>query len=67
MFRNPFVLGLIIAVIVGFQIAASYFSVSSFFNNDFILGISLFLFVPVLGLVLAFYIIWFRKGKDDKA
>ena len=63
MFKKPFVLGLVIALIVGLQIAASNLSVTSFMDNDLILGLSFFFFVPVLGLVLGFYIIWFRKGK----
>ena len=67
MFKNPFVLGLVIAVIVGLQIAASYWSVTSFLDNDFILGLSFFLFVPVLGLVLGFYVIWFRKAKPPNS
>jgi uncharacterized membrane protein len=46
---------------VGLQLAASYLSVTSFFENDIILGLSFFLFVPILGLILGFYIIWFRK------
>ena len=61
MLRNPIILGLVIAVIVGLQLAASYLSVTSFFEDDIILGLSFFLFVPVLGLILGFYIIWFRK------
>lgn len=63
MLRNPIILGLVIAVIVGLQLAASYLSVTSFFGDDIILGLSFFLFVPVLGLILGFYIIWFRKQK----
>jgi len=63
LFKNPFVLGLLIAAIVGLQIAASYLSVTSFMDNDLILGLFFFLFVPVLGLVLGSYVIWFRKGK----
>lgn len=61
MLRNPIILGLVIAVIVGLQLATSYLSVTSFFEDDIILGLSFFLFVPVLGLILGFYIIWFRK------
>ncbi len=61
MLKNPIILGLVIAVTVGVQIAASYWSAISFFENDIILGLSLFLFVPVLGLILGFYVIWFRK------
>jgi len=59
--RNPIILGLIVALIVGLQIAASYLSVTSFFEDAIILGLSFLLFVPILGLILAFYIIWFRK------
>ena len=61
MLRNPIILGLGIGVIVGLQLATSYLSVTSFFEDDIILGLSFFLFVPVLGLILGFYIIWFRK------
>ena len=61
MLKNPIILGLIVALIVGLQIAASYLSVTSFFEDDISLGLSFLLFVPILGLILAFYIIWFRK------
>jgi len=67
LFKNPFILGLVIAVIVGLQIAASYLSVTSFLDNDLVLGLSFFLFVPVLGLVLGFYVIWFRKPKPPNS
>jgi uncharacterized membrane protein len=59
--RNPFIFGLGISAIVGLQLAASYLSVTSFFEDDIILGLSFLLFVPILGLILGFYIIWFRK------
>ena len=65
MLRNPIVLGLIVALIVGLQIAASYLSVTAFFEDDIVLGLSFFLFVPILGLVLALYVIWFRKQKTS--
>jgi uncharacterized membrane protein len=54
-------LGLIVALIVGLQIAVSYLSVTSFFEDEIIFGLSFFLFVPILGLILALYVIWFRK------
>ena len=63
MLKNPIIFGLVVALIVGLQIAASYLSVTSFFEDDIILGLSFFLFVPILGLILALYIIWFRKQK----
>jgi len=59
--RNPIILGLIVALIVGLQIAVSYLSVTSFFEDEIIFGLSFFLFVPILGLILALYVIWFRK------
>lgn len=61
LFKNPVIFGLVIAIIVGMQIAASYLSVTSFLSNDFILGLSFFLFVPGLGLALGLFIVWFRK------
>ena len=67
LFKNPVIFGLVIAAIVGLQIAASYLSVTSFFEEDIILGLSFFLFVPVLGLILGIYIIWFRKQKNAKS
>jgi hypothetical protein len=59
--KNPIVFGILILFIVALQIVASYQSATSFFEGDIILGLSIFLFVPVLGLILGFYIIWFRK------
>jgi hypothetical protein len=61
LFKSPVIFGLAIAIIAGMQIAASYLSVTSFLNNDFLMGLSFFLFVPGLGLALGFYIVWFRK------
>jgi len=61
--KNPIVFGILILFIVALQIVASYQSATSFFEGDIILGLSIFLFVPVLGLILGFYIIWFRKQK----
>ena len=61
MLKNPIIFALILTIVVGLQIAASYVSITSFFEDDIILGLSFFLFVPILGLILAFYIIWFRK------
>ena len=63
MLKNPIVFGILILLIVALQIVASYQSATSFFEDDIILGLSFFLFVPVLGLILGFYIIWFRKQK----
>jgi hypothetical protein len=61
LFRNPVIFGLVILIIVGLQVAASYLSVTSFLNNDLLTGLSFFLLVPILGLALGFVIIWFRK------
>jgi len=59
--KNPIVFGTLLVFIVTLQIVASYLSAASFFKDDIILGLSFFLFVPILGLILAFYVIWFRK------
>lgn len=67
MLKNPIVFGILILFIVALQIVASYQSATSFFEGDIILGLSIFLFVPVLGLILGFYIIWFRKQKMRKS
>ena len=67
MLKNPIVFGILFLLIVALQIVASYLSATSFFEDDIILGLSFFLFVPVLGLILGFYIIWFRKQKMQKS
>ena len=65
MLKNPIILALVAALILGLQIAVSYLSVTAFFEDDIVLGLSFFLFVPILGLVLALYVIWFRKQKTS--
>lgn len=67
MLKNPIVFGILLFFIVASQIVASYLSATSFFEDDILLGLSFFLFVPILGLVLALYIIWFRKQKKSKS
>jgi uncharacterized membrane protein len=59
--KNPLLFGFLVLSIVALQIAASYLSAVSFFGDDLVLGLSFFLFVPVLGLILGFYVVWFRK------
>jgi hypothetical protein len=63
--KNPIVFGILVLLIVSLQITASYLSATSFFEDDIFLGLSFFLFVPVLGLILGVYIIWFRKQKQQ--
>jgi hypothetical protein len=67
LFKSPVIFGLVIAIMVGMQIAASYLSVTSFLSNDFLMGLFFFLFVPVLGLALGFYVVWFRKAKPQNS
>ena len=63
MLKNPVVFGILLFLIVVSQIVASYLSAASFLEDDILLGLSFFLFVPILGLILAFYILWFRKNR----
>jgi hypothetical protein len=65
--KNPILFGIIIAGIVILQIAVSYLSATAILQSDVILGLSLFLFVPVLGLALGYYIVWFRKQKASNS
>ncbi len=67
MLKNPIVFGILLFLIVASQIVASYLSAATFFEDDLLLGLSFFLFVPILGLILALYIIWFRKQKTSKS
>ena len=66
MFKNPVVFASILLGMIGLQIAASYFSVTAFLSDDLFTGISFFLFVPMLGFILAFYILWFRREKSGR-
>jgi hypothetical protein len=65
LFKRPVFLGLALSAALSLQVLASYWSVKSFFEGDILFGIFFFLFVPLLGLALGAYILWFRKNRTD--
>jgi len=62
-FQSPIILILTVLLAIGLQIAVSYFSFNFFMSGDLLLGLSFFLFVPILGMGIAYYILWFRRQK----
>lgn len=59
--KNLFILGSGIIIFIALQVWASYVSVHSFLDGDFLLGFSFFLLVPSLAFLMGFYYVWFRK------
>jgi uncharacterized RDD family membrane protein YckC len=65
--KNPFFFGLAVVICLSLQIWISYVSALSILDGDFIRGISLFLLVPLLGLLLVLYYLWSRRQKSPKS
>jgi len=61
--KHPIFLVLAAIICISLQIWISYLSALSILDGDLILGLSLFLIVPALGLLLVFYFLWFRRQK----
>jgi len=64
--KNPFFLGLAVVICISLQIWISYVSARSILDGDLIIGFSLFLLVPLLGIVMVFYFLWFRRQRALK-
>jgi len=63
-FRNPLFLISIVLLVIGLQIVASYFSFNFFMKGDLLLGLFFFLFVPALGMGIAYCVLRFRRPKS---
>jgi hypothetical protein len=63
--KSPFFFSIVAVGIVTLQAGVSYWSYRFFMAGDLILGSLYFLLVPVLALFLAFFYVWFRRGKND--
>jgi hypothetical protein len=50
-------------ICIALQIWISYVSARSILDGDLIVGFSLFLLVPLLGVLLVVYYLWFRRQK----
>ena len=63
--KNPFFFGLAVVICISLQIWISYVSALSILDGDLILGFSLFLLVPLLGLLLVLYYLWIRRQRTS--
>jgi len=61
--KNPIFLGIAVVLCVSLQVGISYVSVRSILDGDLFLGLFLFLLVVALGILLAFYYLWFRRQR----
>ncbi len=64
--KNPFFLGLSVVICISLQIWISYVSARSILDGDLIVGFSLFLLVPLLGIFVVLYFLWFRRQRAPK-
>jgi membrane protein DedA with SNARE-associated domain len=64
--KHPIFLVLAAIICVSLQIWISYVSAHSILERDLITGLSLFLLVPMLGLLLVVYYLWFRRQRVPK-
>jgi hypothetical protein len=65
--KNPFFFGLAVVICIFLQICLSYVSVRSILDGDLIVGFSLFLLVPLLGILLVLYFLWLRRQRSPKS
>jgi membrane protein DedA with SNARE-associated domain len=64
--KHPIFLILAATICVSLQIWISYVSAHSILEGELITGLSLFLLVPMLGLLLVVYYLWFRRQRAPK-
>lgn len=64
--KNPFFFGLAVVTCISLQIWISYVSARSILDGDLITGFSLFLLVPLLGVSMILYFLWFRRQRPPK-
>jgi hypothetical protein len=64
--NNPIFLGLAVVICISLQIWISYVSACFILDGDLIIGFSLFLLVPLLGILLVIYYLWFRRQRSPK-
>jgi hypothetical protein len=64
--KHPIFLVLAAIICISLQIWISYVSAHSILEGDLILGLSLFLVVPALGVLMVSYFLWFRRQKAPK-
>ena len=64
--KHPIFLVLAAIICISLQIWISYVSARSILEGELVIGFSLFLVVPMLGLLLVLYYLWFRRQKATK-
>jgi hypothetical protein len=64
--KNPFFFGFAVVICISLQIWISYISARFILDGDLIVGFSLFLLVPLLGIVMVLYFLWFRRQRAPK-
>jgi len=64
--KNPIVFGFTVVFCIPLQVGISYVSARFILDGELILGFSLFLLVPLLGILLAYYYLWFRRQRIAK-
>jgi len=65
--KHPFFIGLAVVICISLQIWISYVSARSILDGDLMVGFSLFLLVPLLGIVMVLYFLWFRRQRAPKS
>jgi hypothetical protein len=61
--KSRFFFGLAVVICISLQIWISYVSACSILDGDLIEGFSLFLLVPLIGIVMVLYFLWFRRQR----
>ena len=64
--KSPIFFGITIVLCISLQVWISYVSARSILEGNLIEAIGLFLLVPALGILLAFYYLWFRRQRISK-
>ncbi len=65
--KNPIFFGIAVAICISLQIGISYLSARSILDGNLIVGFSLFLLVPLLGIAMVLYFLWFRRQRAPKS
>jgi hypothetical protein len=61
--KSRFFFGLAVVICIFLQVWISYVSACFILDGDLIVGFSLFLLVPLLGICMVFYYLWFRRQR----
>ncbi len=64
--KSRFFFGLAVVICISLQIWISYASARFILDGDLIVGFVLFLLVPLLGIIMVLYFLWFRRQRAPK-